>query len=109
MSVKIFAIREALELSTRTSLSGAIHGAMMEVLGLPEGKRAHRFIPLNDEDLFVPEGRSRNYITLEILLMTGRKSETKEQLIKTLFKKVKETCSIEFQDLELILGGTTLN
>jgi len=103
MSIKIFGTKETLDSKRKRNLSDAIHSSMVETLGLPSGKRAHRFINLEPEDLFVPEGRSMNYVTLEIMLMTGRAPETKHKLIKTLFAKIKESAGIDPNDLEIVI------
>ena len=50
-------------------------------LGIPERKHALRFIGLETEDFFYPEGRSKNFTVIEINLMQGRTAETKKRLI----------------------------
>ena len=52
-------------------ISDAIHAASMQVLGLPEGKRFHRFFPLAAEDFIHPADRSTAYLILEIHLFRG--------------------------------------
>ena len=59
----------------KSQLSDVIHRCMQSVLGMPEDKRAHRFIPLANEDFFYPDGRTDSYTVIEINLMKGRKPD----------------------------------
>jgi phenylpyruvate tautomerase PptA (4-oxalocrotonate tautomerase family) len=76
---------------------------MQSVLGMPEDKRAHRFIPLDKEDFFYPGGRSDAYTVIEINLMKGRKLETQKQLIKSLFVEIEKSAGIAPIDIEITI------
>lgn len=80
----IYGIRENLD-PIKSTLSSTIHESMQSVLGMPEDKRAHRFIPLEREDFYYPGGRSDAYTVIEINMMEGREKETKKALIKDIF------------------------
>jgi hypothetical protein len=49
--IVIYGIKEKLN-PIKAQLSDVIHGCMQTVLGMPEDKRAHRFIPLEKEDFY---------------------------------------------------------
>ena len=98
----VYGIKEQLN-PIKAELSDVIHQCMGEVLGLPEDKRAHRFIPLAKEDFYYPGGRSDKYTVIEINMMAGRKPETQKKLIKILFWKIKETMGIEPIDVEITI------
>ena len=76
---------------------------MQSVLGMPEDKRAHRFVPLEKDDFYYPGGRSDAYTVIEINLMKGRKPDTQKQLIKTLFKEIESAIGIEPIDIEITI------
>ncbi|WP_289282100.1 tautomerase family protein, partial [Methylophaga sp. UBA5088] len=82
--IVIYGIKEKLN-PIKMQLSDVIHSCMQSVLGLPEDKRAHRFIPMDKEDFFYPGGRSDDYTVIEIHMMSGRKPDTQKQLIRSLF------------------------
>ncbi|WP_255857087.1 tautomerase family protein [Bacterioplanoides sp. SCSIO 12839] len=84
-------------------MSDVIHQCMMDVLGMPEGKRAHRFVPLNKDDYYYPEDRTDQYTVLEINMMEGREVNTKKALISALFKQFEEQLSISPIDLEITI------
>lgn len=84
-------------------LSDVIHSCMQSVLGMPADKRAHRFIPMDEGDLYSPGGRTEAYTVIEINMIEGRKTETKKALIKALFLKIEESLGIASFDIEIII------
>lgn len=87
----------------KARLSDVIHRCMMSALGMPEGKRAHRFIPMEKEDFYYPDDRDDTYTVIEINLMEGRKVETKKALIKALFKHIESDLGISPVNVEITL------
>ena len=87
----------------REAMSRVIHSCMVDVLGMPRGKRAHRFIRLQSEDFFMPEGRSQRYTVLEMALIAGREAATKKRLIKLLFERFEGELGIAPMDLEVTI------
>jgi len=100
--IVIYGIKENLS-PIKSELSNTIHSCMISALGMPEDKRAHRFIPLDKEDFYYPGGRSDSYTVIEINMMAGRKVETQKKLIKTLFTKIEEDLGIKPIDIEIII------
>lgn len=100
--VKIYGIDEQL-LQIREQLSDAIHECIVNVLGLPAGKRAHRFFPMERANMFYPEGRSNAYTILEISMMSGRTEATRKRLIRSLFNCIEARTGIRQQDLEICI------
>jgi len=100
--IVIFGIKEKLN-PIKAQLSDVIHGCMKSVLGMPEDKRAHRFIPMDKEDFYYPGGRSDAYTVIEINIMAGRQVETQKQLIKTIFKEIESQLSIAPIDIEIVI------
>ncbi|WP_296046819.1 tautomerase family protein [uncultured Alteromonas sp.] len=87
----------------KRELSDAIHGCMQSVLGMPEGKRAHRFVPLTESDFFYPEGRTEAYTVIEINMMSGRTPATQKAMIKALFTTISSTLGISPVDIEITI------
>tara|TARA_B100000519_G_scaffold126857_1_gene109488 strand:- start:1742 stop:1975 length:234 start_codon:yes stop_codon:yes gene_type:complete len=63
----------------KRELSDAIHACMQSVLGMPEDKRAHRIVPLDESDFFYPSGRTEAYTVIEINMMKGRTQKHKRR------------------------------
>ncbi|MCK6262950.1 tautomerase family protein [Vibrio sp. ZSDE26] len=100
--IVVYGISEHLN-PIKTSLSDAIHSSMLEVLGIPEGKRAHRFIPMDKSDFFYPSDRSEAYTVIEVNMMMGRQRETKKALIKSLFEVIEAKVGIDPTDVEITI------
>ena len=100
--IVVYGLKEKLS-PIKAQLSDVIHGCLQTVLGLPEDKRAHRFIPLERDDFYYPSGRSDAYTIIEINMMAGRKPETQKALIKALFKEIEEQLGIAPVDIEITI------
>ncbi len=100
--IVVYGIKENLN-PIKAKLSDVIHQSMQSVLGMPEDKRAHRFIPMDKEDYYYPSGRSDNYIVVEINMMEGRQIDTKKALIKSLFSGIEAKLNILPIDIEITI------
>ncbi|CAA0103469.1 putative protein.1 [BD1-7 clade bacterium] len=87
----------------KKELSDAIHHCMMSVLGMPEDKRAHRFMPMHADDFFYPGGRSDKYTVIEINMMEGRQKDTIKALIYTLFEELEQRLALSPIDVEITI------
>lgn len=100
--IVVYGIRERLE-PIKARLSDVIHGCMQAVLGMPEDKRAHRFVPMEKADFYYPGGRSEAYTVIEINMMAGRKPETQKALIKMLFSELERQVHLAPVDVEITI------
>ena len=100
--VKIYGIKEHL-IPIRGVLSETIHECVMEALQFPRDKRAHRFFPMDKENMLYPEGRSDSYTIIEISMIEGRTVETKKKLVRLLFEKIMDQVGIGYQDIEICI------
>ncbi|WP_347364650.1 tautomerase family protein [Vibrio vulnificus] len=100
--VVIYGIKENLN-PIKADLSDVIQQSMTQALGLPEDKRAHRFILLEKSDFYYPSGRSDAYTVIEVNMMEGRKVDTKKALIKALFNNIGLRLGIAPVDIEITI------
>ena len=98
----VYGIKEKLN-PIKAELSDIIHHCMQSVLGMPEDKRAHRFIPMNREDFYYPGGRTDAYTVIEINMIQGREETTKKKLIKVLFQEIEKKLGISPTDVEITI------
>ena len=101
--IVIYGIDEKLN-PIKARLSDVIHGCMQSVLGMPEDKRAHRFVPMSREDFYYPGSRTDAYTVIEINMMAGRQAATRKKLIKALFKEIEDRLSIDPADVEITIS-----
>ena len=100
--IVVYGIKERLN-PIKARLSDVIQHCMTQVLGLPEDKRAQRFIALDAADFYYPGGRSDRYTVIEINMMAGRQSDTQKALIKALFSAIETELNIAPIDIEITI------
>lgn len=100
--VKIYGIKEKLT-PVRERLSEVIHACVVEALQFPSDKRAHRFFLMEKEDMLYPAGRTDAYTIIEITMIEGRTVETRKQLIRLLFDRIRDQVNIQHQDVEICI------
>ncbi len=100
--LKIYGIKEQLN-PIKKELSSVIHDCVIKALQFPADKRAHRFFPLDKEDMLYPEGRSDAYTIIEITMIEGRSVAAKKQLIRLLFDSIRDRIGITHQDIEICI------
>ncbi len=100
--IKIFGINNNLN-PIKAKLSDVIHECVVEALQFPKDKRAHRFFPLEKENMFYPSGRTDAYTIIEITMIEGREVKTKKKLIRLLFDRIQEKVGITHQDIEICI------
>ena len=87
----------------KAQLSEVIHGCLQSVLGLPEDKRAQRFVALDKADFYYPSGRTDAYTVIDINMMAGRTVATKKALIHALFEQIEAKVGINPVDIEITI------
>lgn len=100
--IVIYGIKEQLN-PIKSELSTHLHGCMQSVLGMPEGKKVQRFVLLDQDSFFYPEGRSDRYTVIEINMMAGRKPQTQKALIKAIFSKLEAELNLAPADVEITI------
>jgi phenylpyruvate tautomerase PptA (4-oxalocrotonate tautomerase family) len=101
--VKVYGNKQFLD-TNRSALSDIIHSSMVTALGLPPGKKFHRFIPLETGDFIFPEDRTPSYTIVEISMFEGRSEERIKGLIKAIMKEVQERLKLHPNDLEITVS-----
>ena len=100
VQVKIYGNRSIWS-DRRAELSDAIHAALVRTWQLPEDKRFHRFLLLDDGDLVAP--RSASYLVIEFVCFTGRSREAKRALVRAMYDDVVPALGLTADDLELVI------
>ncbi|CAH7185091.1 MULTISPECIES: tautomerase family protein [Vibrio] len=100
--IVIYGIKECLN-PIKLQLSNVLQQCLNSEMGLPDDKRAHRFVPLERDDFFYPEGRTQAYTVIEINMMEGRAVNTKKCLIKKIFSEIEKQLSISPIDIEITI------
>ena len=100
--IRIYGIKQKLN-PLKAKLSDVINQCMVDALSFPDNKRAQRFILMEKEDYFYPEGRTDSYTVIEISMMEGRSVETRKNLIHLLFERINSELGISPVDVEITI------
>ncbi|MET0339857.1 MAG: tautomerase family protein [Polyangiales bacterium] len=84
-------------------LGDLVHAAAVRTLKLPDDKRFHRFIGLEDWQLVAPADRSERYLILEVVLFTGRTLAARKALVAALMADLCSGLSLSPNDVEVTL------
>ncbi|WP_231495926.1 tautomerase family protein [Cellulomonas sp. HZM] len=98
--MKIYGRRSAWA-DRRGEVSDAVHAALVDAWSLPQDKRFHRFLLLDDEDLVAP--RSAAYLFVEVVCFTGRSPQAVRELVAAFFDSVAPALGLDADDLELVI------
>ena len=100
--IKIYGIDTQLN-PIKKQLSQTIHSCVVEALQFPKDKKFHRFFPMRAEDMCYPDNRSYAYTIIEIMMIEGRRKETKKRLIALLFERIRAEIGIQAVDIEILI------
>jgi phenylpyruvate tautomerase PptA (4-oxalocrotonate tautomerase family) len=101
--VKIYGSRRVWH-ERRGEVSDALHAALVSAWRLPEDKRFHRFLLVDDGDIVAP--RSDAYLVVEVVCFEGRSREAKRALVRALYDDVAPALGLADDDLELVVVET---
>lgn len=103
--IKIYGLKSSLA-EKASSLSSAIHSAVVEALASPPDKKFHRFIGLEKSEFIYPPDRGENYTIIEISMFEGRSTEAKKSLIRLLFANIASEAGIDPHSVEITIFET---
>jgi len=87
----------------KARMSDVLHRCFVEVLGMPEDKRAHRFVPMDPSDFYYPGGRSDAYTAITVNLIEGRTRDTIKRLIHAIFVACERDLGLAPIDVEITI------
>ena len=71
-------------IESKSDVLDALHGALVEALGIPEWDRTLRLIEHGDDEFAVPPGKGPRYSLIEVTMFSGRTIETKRKLYRAI-------------------------
>ncbi|MFC4112335.1 tautomerase family protein [Nonomuraea zeae] len=95
--VKVYGRRDVWA-GRQKEVSDLLQSCLVEAWGLPEDKRFHRFLLLDEDDFVAPQ-RGPGYLIIEIVCFTGRSDDAKRALIREIYRK----SGYDPQDVEITI------
>ncbi len=92
----------------KEALLDAIHAALMEAFKIPENDRNQRIFEFEPENFEIPEGKTSNYILIEMDVFPGRSIEAKRKLYQTVVQNLQRHY-IQASDVLIVLNEPQLD
>ncbi|MCL3860681.1 tautomerase family protein [Actinotalea sp. K2] len=85
-----------------TELSDAVHRTLTGEWGIPEAKRFHRFVLLDDTEIVAPS-RGPGYLVVQIVCFSGRSHAAVRRLLHAFTDDVVPALGLPVDDLEVVV------
>ena len=92
----------------KKALLDAIHAALIETFKIPENDRNQRIFEFDPENFEIPEGKTSNYILIEMDVFPGRSVEAKSKLYQTIVHNLQRH-NIQADDVFIVLNEPQLD
>ena len=92
----------------KKALLDAIHAALIEAFKIPENDRNQRIFEFDPENFEIPEGKTSNYILIEMDVFPGRSVEAKSKLYQTIVHNLQRH-NIQADDVFIVLNEPQLD
>lgn len=90
------------------AIMDAVHSATVNALEVPEASRNQRLVEIAPEYLFHPQGRSQNFLTVELASFPGRSAEQKAALYRQITDNLQRAAGIEARDVMILIHEPAL-
>ena len=92
----------------RKKISDCVYEAMRETIGIPEGDRFIVATPHSQEEMFVDPhymgmNRTERFILVQIFLSQGRTVEQKQNLFRSVAKRIQSAVGVSTDDVMTVL------
>jgi len=86
----------------KKSIFNAVHGSLVAAFKIPDHDRNQRIIEIEPDNLEYPEGKSDNFLTIEMTVFPGRSFQAKKILYKEIASRL-HRLGIKGDDILIIL------
>lgn len=90
------------------SILEAVHQSLVLAFKIPDHDRNQRIIEIEPDNFEYPEGKTKDFITIEMTVFPGRSLQAKRQLYKEIANRL-ETLGIKGNDILMILSEPPLD
>ena len=92
----------------KKAILDAIHAALLDAFKIPENDRNQRIFEFEPENFEIPEGKTSNYILIEMDVFPGRSIEAKRKLYQTIVQNLQKH-NIQANDVFIVLNEPHLD
>ena len=102
MPIVTISILEGKSIDFKNGIHNAIHSALVSAFKIPEWDYNQKINEFNWNNWKIPDGKTDNFISIEIFVFPGRKKETKKKLYEEIIKNL-EALGINRNDTFILL------
>ena len=92
----------------KKTLLDSVHEALIETFGIDDWDRFQRIVEIDREDFEFPDGKTENFMIIELTVFPGRTCEQKKDAIEKITKKISDRLSISPSDIFIIFNEPPL-
>ncbi|MCW8903632.1 tautomerase family protein [Sedimenticola sp.] len=103
MPIVTITLRAGRPASEIRAIMDAVHNATVNAFDVPETSRNQRLVEIAPEYLFYPQGRSEDFLTVEIASFPGRPPEQKAALFQQITTNLQQAADIAPGDVMILI------
>jgi 4-oxalocrotonate tautomerase family enzyme len=92
----------------KKTLLNSVHEGLIEAFGIEDWDRFQRIAEIDKDDFELPEGKTENFMIIELTVFPGRTSEQKRDAIEKITRKISDRLSILPADIFIIFNEPPL-
>lgn len=81
-----------------------VHEALVKALGIEDWDRFQRIVEIEREDFELPDGKSDDFLYIELTLFPGRSREQKKAVIETVTADLNSELGIAMTDVFIVIN-----
>ena len=92
----------------KKTLLDSVHEALIEAFGIEDWDRLQRIVEIDRDDFEFPEGKTDNFMIIELTVFPGRTNEQKKDAIDRITNKISDRLSVAPTDIFIIFNEPPL-
>lgn len=92
----------------KKTLLDSVHEGLVEAFGIEDWDRFQRIVEIDKDDFELPEGKTENFMIIEMTVFPGRTCEQKRDAIEKITGKISDRLSILPTDIFIIFNEPSL-
>ena len=82
----------------------AVHAGLIEALQIEDWDRFQRIVEIDKDDFEVPEGKTDNFMIIELTIFPGRTKEQKRHAIEAITARLGEKSGVAASDVFIVIN-----
>lgn len=103
MPIVTITLRAGRPAAEKRAIMDAVHAAAVNALGIADTSRNQRLVEIDPDYLFYPQGRTEQFLTVEIASFPGRSAEQKAALFEQICANLQQAVAIDPRDVMILI------